>query len=113
MANIAVCLANLLQNAVFNRLNVIDAPELPAVHFVKTNCLKNLYHKRMGHISLCTVHLFLRRFVLTGTAELCEEIPKEGFDPPHDCYGHPLKEFWFRYFTPRSKEVEDHGANIP
>jgi hypothetical protein len=95
-----------LQNAVFTRLFGIDAPELPAVHFVKTDDLKNVFCKRMGHISLCAVHLFLRMFVLCGTAELCEEIPKEGWDPPHDCYGRPLKEFWFRYLTPPSEKME-------
>ena len=27
-------------------------------------------------------------------------------DTPHDYYGHPLKEFWFKYTTPPSDEME-------
>ena len=95
-----------LENAVFTRLFGIDAPELAAIHFVKTDDLKHVYSKRMGHISLCAVHLFLRMFVLTGSADLCEEIPVEGMDPPFDYYGRPLKEFWLKYTTPPSNEME-------
>ena len=95
-----------LENAVFTRLFGIDAPELAAIHFVKTDDLKHVYLKRMGHISLCAVHLFLRLFVLQGTADLCEEIPAEGIDLPHDYYGRPLREFWFKYTTPPSDEME-------
>ena len=95
-----------LENAVFARLFGIDAPELAAIHFVKTDDFKHVYSKRMGHLSLCAVHLFLRMFVLCGTADLCEEIPVERMDPPHDFYGRPLKEFWFKYTTPPSDEME-------
>lgn len=43
---------------------------------------------------------------LDWNCKLCEEIPKEGFDPPHDYYGRPLKALWFRYLTPPSKVME-------
>lgn len=95
-----------LENAVFTRLFGIDAPELAAIHYVKTDDLQHVYSKRMGHLSLCAVHLFLRIFVLNGTAQLCEELPAEGMDTPHDYYGRPLKEFWFKYMTPPSDEME-------
>ena len=95
-----------LGSAVFTRLFGIDAPELSAIHFVKTDDLKHVYSKRMGHISLCAVHLFLRMFVLAGTADLCEEIPVERMDLPHDYYGRPLKEFWLKYTSQPSDEME-------
>ena len=71
-----------LENAVFARLFGIDAPELAAIHYVKTDDLQHVHSKRMGHLSLSAVHLFLRMFVLCGTAQLCEEIPVERMDTP-------------------------------
>ena len=98
-------LADPLRNAIFTRLYGIDAPELSSVHFVKTNDLQHVFSKRMGHLSLCAVHLFLRIFAFTGSADLCEEKAKEGFDP-FDYYERPLKEFWFRYRLPPTEEME-------
>jgi len=49
---------------------------------VKRDDLKHAYSKRMGHIRLCAVHLFLRMFVPRGRTDLYEEIPVEGMDPP-------------------------------
>lgn len=57
-------------------------PELAAIHYVKTDDLQHVYAKRLGHLSLCAVHLFLSMFVLCGTAQFCEEIPVEGMDTP-------------------------------
>ena len=71
-----------LENAVFSCLFGIDAPELAAIHYVKTDDLQHVYAKRLGHLSLCAVHLFLSMFVLCGTAQFCEEIPVEGMDTP-------------------------------
>ena len=86
-----------LHGAVHVRFNGIDAPELSAVHFYKTNDLDHVFVKRIGHLSLCAVHFFLRLFVLEGTAELCEELVREDFEQPDDVYGRPLKEYWFRF----------------
>ena len=88
-----------LRKAIFTRLNGIDAPELYTVHFMKTNDLQHVFCKRVGHLSLCAIHLFLRLFVYTGNGELCEELPKEGFSVPIDVYRRPLKEYWFRFLS--------------
>ena len=79
------------------RLNSIDAPERGSIHFVKTDDLSNVYCKRMGHLSLCGIHFFVKLFAYTGTSDLCEEITKDGYSEPFDVYDRPLKEFWFRF----------------
>ena len=95
-----------LQNAVYTRLNGINAPELSAVYFVKTDNLTNVFCKRSGHLSLCAVHFFLKLFVLCGSAELHEEIPKVDIRSPIDFYGRPLKEFWFKFSSAPTEQVE-------
>lgn len=87
-------------NVVYTRLNGIDAPELSTVHFFKTQDLSHVFVKRVGHLSLCAVHFFLRTFAYTGSASLCEEIPREEYDAPFDYYDRPLKEYWFRFSNP-------------
>lgn len=68
---------------VYTQLNAVDAPELSAVNFVKTDDLKH------G----------------AGCAELCEELLKDGMEC-QDLYGRPIKEFWFRFTAPPTeKEV--------
>ena len=47
-----------LENAEYTRFYGIDAPELPSVHFIKTNDFPHVFCKQVGHISLCAVHLF-------------------------------------------------------
>ena len=89
-----------LEKAVYTRLNAVDAPELSAVHFVKTDDLKHTFCKRMGHLSLCGLHFFICLFVYTGRAELCEELPKDGMECQEDLYGRPIKEFWLRFTVP-------------
>ena len=96
--NIDIHAENPLKNALFTRLNGIDAPELYTVHFIKTDNLQHVFSKRVGHLSLCALHLFLHVFN-ADNAELCEEIPREGFDLPVDVYDSPLKEFWFKFHT--------------
>ena len=95
-----------LKNAVYTRLNGINVPELSAVHFAKTDNLTNVFCKRLGHLSLCAVHFFLKLFVFCGSAELREEIPKAGFRSPIDFYGGPLKEFWFKFSSAPAEQVE-------
>ena len=96
-----------LENPVFTRLfHGIDAPELTAIHYVKTGDLQlYVYSKRMGPLSFCADSL-LHMFVLCGTAQLCEEIPVERMHTPHDYYGDPLKEFWSKYTTSPSDKME-------
>lgn len=89
-----------LENAVYTRLNGIDAPELSTVHFFKTPDLSHVFVKRVGHLSLCAVHFFLRTFLYLGSASLCEEREKEDYDAPMDYYNRPLKEYWFRFSNP-------------
>ncbi|KAJ7385994.1 hypothetical protein OS493_012327 [Desmophyllum pertusum] len=96
--NIDIHADNPLKNALFTRLNGIDAPELYTVHFIKTDNLQHVFSKRIGNLNLCTLHLFLHVFN-ADNAELCEEIPREGFDLPIDVYDCPLKEFWFKFHT--------------
>lgn len=95
-----------LKNAVYTRLVGIDAPELSAVHFVKTDNLTNVFCKRLGHLILCAVHFFLKLFVFCGSAELHEEIPKAGFRSPIEFYGRPLQEFWFKFSSAPAEQVE-------
>ena len=76
-----------LEKAEYTRLNAVNAPELSAVHFVKTDDLQHTFCKRLGHLSLCGIHLFLCLFVYTGCAELCEELPKDGLEYQEDVYG--------------------------
>ena len=71
-----------LEKAVYPRLNAVDAPELSAVHFVKTDDLKHTFCKRMGHLSLCGLNFFICLFLYTGCAELCEELPKRWNEMP-------------------------------
>lgn len=52
----------------YTQLNAVDAPELSAVNFVKTDDLKH------G----------------AGCAELCEELLKDGMEC-QDLYGRPIK----------------------
>ena len=92
-----------LEKAEYTRLNAVDAPELSAVHFVKTDDLQHTFCKRLGHLSLCGLHFFLCLFVYTGCAELCEELPKDGSEYQEDLYGRPIKEFWFRFTAPPTK----------
>lgn len=89
-----------LEKAVYTRLNAVDAPELSAVHFVKTDDLQHTFCKRMGHLSLCGLHFYLCLFVYTGCAELCEELPKNGMECQEDLYGRPIKEFWLKFNAP-------------
>ncbi|KAJ7385911.1 hypothetical protein OS493_012239 [Desmophyllum pertusum] len=96
--NIDIHADNPLKNALFTRLNGIDAPELYTVHFIKTDNLQHVFSKRVGNLNLCALHLFLHVFN-ADNAELCEEIPREGFDLPVDVYDCPLKEFWFKFHT--------------
>ena len=56
-------------NVKYVRFNGIDAPELGSVHFMKTDDLRAVYCKRMGHLSLCALHLFLRIFVYSDAAD--------------------------------------------
>ena len=93
-----------LEKAVYTRLNAVDAPELSAVHFVKTDDLKHTFCKRMGHLSLCALHYFLVQFVYAGCAELCEELPKDGMECQEDLYGRPIKEFWLRFTAPPTEK---------
>ena len=102
---------NPLEDAVYVRLNGIDAPELSAVHFFKTDDLSHVFIKRMGHLSLCGFHFFLRLFLLEGNAELCEQLTKEDVDVPVDIYNRPLKEFWFRFSSPQITEQERNYIN--
>lgn len=95
-----------LESAVYTRLNAIDAPELSAIHFVKTDDLNHVFCKRMGHLSLCALHFILNQFVYSGKADLCEELPKDGMECQEDLYGRPIKEFWLRFTTrPTEKEI--------
>ncbi len=87
-------------NVVYTRLNGIDAPELSTVHFFKTHDLSHVFVKRVGHLSLCAVHFFLRTFTYSGSASLCEELPREEYNAPFDYYDRPLKEYWFRFSNP-------------
>jgi hypothetical protein len=93
-----------LENAVYTLLNAVDAPELSAVHFVKTDGLKHVFCKRMGHLSLCALHFFLNQFVYSGWADLCEELPKDGMECQEDLYGRPIKEFWLRFPAPPTEK---------
>lgn len=66
IVNIDINLANLLQNAGHpSQWNWYT-------RITRSPCCENTWFekcsKRMGHISLCAVHLFLCMFVLTGTA---------------------------------------------
>lgn len=104
--NIDVTDENPLRNAVYTRLNGIDAPELSTVHFFKTQDLSHVFVKRIGHLSLCGLHFFLRMFLYHGSASLCEEIQRDEYDAPVDYYNRPLKEFWFRFPNPAVTERE-------
>lgn len=97
---------NPLQDAVHVRLNGIDAPEISAVHFFKTNDLSHVFIKRMGLLSLCGFHFFLRLFLLKGNAKFCEQLPKDDFDVPVDTYN-PVKEYWFRFSSPQITGQEE------
>ena len=95
-----------LQGAIYVRFHGIDAPELSAVHFFKTNDLDHVFVKRMGHLSMCAVHFFLRLFVIQGSAELCEELVREGFKQTTDVYNRPIKEYWFKFSSSAVTESE-------
>lgn len=79
--------------------------------FFKTDDLSQLFIKRMGHLRLCAVFFFLRRFFVEGNAQLCEDLPQEDFDTPVDVYNHPLKEYWFKFSSPRVTEHEETFSN--
>ena len=81
-----------LENVEYTRFYGIDAPELSSVHFIKTNDFQHVFCKQVGHISLCAVHLFLQMFLLSGSAKLCEELPREAAPQPRDIYNRALKE---------------------
>ena len=102
---------NPLQDVVYVCLHGIDAPEISAVHLFKTDDLSHVFIKRMGHLSLCGLHFFLRLFLLEGNAEFCEQLPKKEFDLPTDIYNRPLKEFWFRFSSPQITEQEKNYIN--
>lgn len=95
-----------LENAEYTRFYGIDAPELSSVHFIKTNDFQHVFCKQVGHISLCAVHLFLQMFLLSGSAKLCEELPREAAPQPRDVYNRALKEYWFKFITPPSQHLE-------
>lgn len=95
-----------LENAEYTRFYGIDAPELSSVHFIKTNDFQHVFCKQVGHISLCAVHLFLQMFLLSGSAKLCEELPREAAPQPRDIYNRALKEYWFKFTTPPSQHLE-------
>ena len=89
-----------LENAVYTRLIAVDAPELSAVHFVKTDGLQHMFVR--GHLSLCALHFFLSQFAYAGCAELCEN----GMERQEGLYGPPIKEFRLRFKAPLTeKEV--------
>ena len=111
VTNIDFTLENPLRDAVWTRFNGIDAPELSTVHFFKSPDLENVFVKRVGHLSLCGLHLFLRMFVQSGSADLCEEKIDEEYESPVDNYGRPLKEFWFRFMHPEVTEIEMNFLN--
>ena len=111
ITNIDIFHEDPLRNAVFTRLNGIDAPELPTVHFFKTEDLSHVFVKRIGHLSLCAVHFFLRMFVYHGGASLCEEIEREEYDAPVDIYNRPLKEYWFSFPNPVVTRREETFLN--
>jgi len=77
---------NPLRDAVFSSFNRIDAPELSTVHFFKTQDFSHVFVKRIGHLSLCGLHFFLRMFSYHGSASLCEEIQRDEYDAPVDYY---------------------------
>lgn len=95
-----------LENAEYTRFYDIDAPELSSVHFIKTNDFQHVFCKQVGHKSLCAVHLFLQMFLLSGSAKLCEELPREAALQPRDIYNRALKEYWFKFTTPQSQYLE-------
>ena len=95
-----------LQDAVYVRFHGIDAPELSAVHFFKTNDLDHVFVKRIGHLSMCAVHFFLRLFISQGSAELCEELVREGFLQTIDVYNRPIKEYWLKFSSSAVTESE-------
>lgn len=66
----------------------------------------HVFCKRIGHLSLCAVHLSICMFLFTGNAQLFEELPKKDYDPPEDFYGRPLKKFWFKFVAPPVNETE-------
>ena len=103
---------NPLENAVFTRLNGIDAPELYTVQFIKTDDLQHVFRKRVGHLSLCAIHLFLHIFNESNGTELCEEIPRDGYDEPIDLYDRPLKEFWFKFPAPPSPPARNYITSL-
>lgn len=82
-----------IEKAVCTQLNAVDAPELSAVHFVKTDYLEHTFCKRTGHLSLCALHFFLSQVVHAKCAELCEELPKDGMESQEDLYGRLIKDF--------------------
>lgn len=95
-----------LENAVYTRLNRVDAPELCAVHYVRNDDTGNVLHQFKGHLSLLGVHVFLDAFVRKGSAQFCYQLPRRGRNEPTDNYGRPLKEFWFMFSTcPSEREL--------
>lgn len=102
---------NPLEGAVWVRLHGIDAPEISSSHFFKTDDLSHVFVKRMGHLSLCGLHFFLRLFLLEGNAEFCEELPDMESEPPVDSYSRPLKQYWFRFSSPEVTQWEEQFLN--
>ena len=95
-----------LENAEYTRFFGINAPDLSSFHFIETNDLQHVFCKQLWHISLCVVNLFLHMFLFTGSAKLCEELPREAAPQPRDIYNTALKECWFKFTTPPSQHLE-------
>ena len=101
---------NPLHGAVWVRLQGIDAPELSSVHFFKTNNLSHVFMKRIGHLSLCGLHFFLRLFLLQGNAVFCEELCDDS-EPIEPSYKRPLKEYWFKFSSPDITQEQESFLN--
>lgn len=95
-----------LQNARYTRLNRVDAPELFAIHYVRNESTNQVLEQFKGHLSLLGLQFFLDLFVRKGTAKFTYGLTRAGRSEPKDCYGRPLKEFWFSFTSsPADREL--------
>ena len=100
VTKIDLALNDPLKDAVFTGLNNgIAAPKLPNVHFFKTQDLRCVFIKYVGHL-----HLFMRMFFLNGRVTLHKEIHGDKYNAPLDIYNHLLEEDLLRFSNPTVTE---------
>ena len=100
LTKIDLALHDPLKDAVFTHLNNgIAASKLPNVHFFKTQDLRCVFIKYVGHL-----HLFRRTFFLNGSATLHKEIHGDKYNASLDIYNHLLEEYLLRFSNPTVTE---------